>query len=92
MAEKTDQFHIRMLEQIQPHHSARELVERIVKTALEVEYGVAFTLNPGFAKMVSKVADSIVTNPDLRRQALSVASTYIDKKIEEIKLRKNERK
>jgi hypothetical protein len=77
-----------MLEQIQPHHSARELVEKIVKSALEVEYGASFTVNAGFAKMVSKITDSIVTNPELRRQALSVASVYIDKKVEEIKLRK----
>jgi len=92
MAEKVDIFHTRMLEQIQPHNSARELVEKIVKTALEVEYGQSFTVSKNFARMVSKISDAIVTNPDLRRQALSVASVYIDKKIEEIKLRKNERK
>ena len=92
MADKIDIFHTRMLEQIAPGSSAKELIEKIVKSALEVEYGSAFTLSPGFAKMVSKLADVVVTNPELRRQALSIASTYIDKKTEEIKLRKNERK
>lgn len=88
MAEKVDIFHNRMLEQIEPGCSAKELVERIVKSALEVEFGSAFTLNPGFTRMVSKIADSMITNPDMRRQALSVASTYINKKMEETKLRK----
>ncbi len=82
MAEKIDIFHSRMLEQIDPAHSAKELVERIVKSALEVEYGAQFALSPGFAKMVSKIADVIVSNPELRRQALSVASVYIERKMQ----------
>jgi hypothetical protein len=88
MAEKIDIFHSRMLEQIDPAHSAKELIERIVKSALEVEYGAQFALSPGFTKMVSKIADVVVANPDLRRQALSVASAYIDKKMESVRLRK----
>lgn len=92
MVEKIDLFHDRMLKHIEPGHSAKDLVEKIVRSALEVEYGVQFTLNPGFGKMVSKLADVVVTNPELRRQALAVASTYIDKKREEVKLRSNERK
>jgi len=64
---------------IGPNLSAKELAERIVTAALETEYGKTFTLTPGFAKMVNTLADSIVTNPDLRRQALSVASAYINK-------------
>lgn len=91
MADKIDIFNSRMLEQIGPGSSAKELIEKIVKSALEVEFGAAFTLNPGFNKMVSKIADSVVTNPEMRRQALAVASTYISKKIEGTKLR-NERK
>lgn len=92
MADKIDVFHSRMQEKISAGNSAKELIENIVKSALEVEYGAAFTLSPGFAKMVSRLADVVVTNPDLRRQALSIASSYIDKKIEGTKLRNNERK
>jgi len=88
MVEKIDIFHSRMLEQIDPAHSAKELVEKIVKSALEVEYGAAFTLSSGFSKMVSKIADVVVANPELRRQALSVASIYIDKKMEETRIRR----
>jgi len=88
MVEKIDIFHSRMLEQIDPAHSAKELVEKIVKSALEVEYGASFALSPGFSKMVSKIADVVVANPDLRRQALSVASIYIDKKMELTRIRK----
>jgi hypothetical protein len=87
MAEKIDIFHERMLEHVNPGSSAKDLIERMVKSALEVEYGAQFTMNPGFAKMVSKIADSIVSNPELRRQSLSVASTYIEKKMETTKLR-----
>jgi hypothetical protein len=89
MANKIDIFHTRMSEQIDPAHSAKELIERIVKSALEVEYGGAFALNPGFTKMVSKIADVIVSNPELRRQALSVASVYIERKMQ---VQVNERK
>jgi len=88
MIDKIDIFHSRMLEQIDPAHSAKELVEKIVKSALEVEYGASFALSSGFSKMVSKIADVVVANPELRRQALSVASIYIDKKMEEIQIRK----
>jgi hypothetical protein len=88
MAEKIDIFHARMLEQIDPHSSAKEHVEKIVRSALEVEYGRSFTLSSNFSKMVSKIADVVVSNPDLRRQALSVATVFIDKKMEETRLRK----
>jgi len=81
-------FHSRMLEQIDPAHSAKELVEKIIKSALDVEYGASFALSPGFSKMVSKIADVVVANPELRRQALSIASIYIDKKMEQTRIRK----
>jgi hypothetical protein len=88
MAEKIDIFHTRIMEHVSPANTAKELVEKIVKSALEVEYGSQFAVNPGFAKMVSKIADVLVTNPELRRQALQVASHAIDKKREEVVLRK----
>jgi len=88
MVEKIDMFHSRMLEQIDPAHSAKELVEKIIKSALDVEYGASFALSPGFSKMVSKIADVVVANPELRRQALSIASIYIDKKMEQTRIRK----
>ena len=62
-----------------PNLTAKELAERIVVAALEAEYGRNFTLSPGFAKMVNTLADSIVTNPELRRQTLAVASHYLSK-------------
>lgn len=70
-------FEERLENLIDPNLSAKELAERIVLAALESEFGRNFTLSPGFAKMVNTLADSIVTNPDLRRQALSIASAYI---------------
>jgi len=57
--------------------SAKEMAEQIVIAALEAEYGKTFTMSAGFAKMVSALAEIIVTNPDLRRQSLAVASTLI---------------
>lgn len=64
---------------LHPSLSAKEMAERFVVAALEAEFGRAFTLSPGFAKMVSTLAEMIVTNPDLRRQTLSVASSLIKK-------------
>jgi len=59
--------------------SAKEMAERFVIAALETEYGKAFTMSPGFAKMSNTLAEMIVTNPDLRRQTLAMASLYIKK-------------
>ena len=74
-----DIFEEKLGEIIDPSLSAKELAERIVVAALESEYGRSFTLTAGFAKMVNTLADSIVTNPELRRQSLAVASIYISK-------------
>lgn len=74
-------FATRLEETLSPGLSAKELVERIVRAALETEFGPGFTHSKGFDKMVSTIADAIVTNPDLRRESLSIASAYIGKKI-----------
>jgi len=74
-------FESRLFETLEPNLSAKELVAKIVTVALEIEFGPTFTLSKGFAKMVSTIADAIVTNPELRRQALSVASHFISKKM-----------
>ncbi len=72
-------FEIRISAVVHPSLSAREMAEHFVIAALEAEYGKTFTLTPGFAKMVSTLAEMIVTNPDLRRQTLAVASHLIKK-------------
>lgn len=64
---------------IHPSLSAKEMAEKFVIAALEAEFGKTFTLTPGFDKMVNTLAEIIVTNPDLRRQTLSIASIYIQK-------------
>lgn len=70
-----------LLEQtIVPHLSARDLVTIIISGALEVEFGKSFTLNPGFDKMVKKIADSLMVDPNLRRQALQVVSQVLEAK------------
>jgi len=77
---RTSDFASRITDIIEPHNTAKEMVEKLVKTALEVEYGPSFTASKGFTNMVSKIADVIITNPELRRQALSIASVTIEKK------------
>ena len=57
--------------------TAKEMAEQIVIAALEAEYGPTFTRSPGFAKMVNTLAEMLVTNPELRRQSLAIASTLI---------------
>ncbi|MFH1347270.1 MAG: hypothetical protein ABIH22_01120 [Candidatus Margulisiibacteriota bacterium] len=74
-----DNFKDKLERSLDSNLTAKELAERIVLAALESEYGKSFTLSAGFAKMVNTLADSIVTNPELRRQALAVASFYVKK-------------
>ncbi|MCX5750878.1 MAG: hypothetical protein NT099_04325 [Candidatus Saganbacteria bacterium] len=78
---KTSQFEARLEEVLEPTLSAKELIGKIVRTALEVEFGPSFTMTPGFARMVDTIAETIVTNPELRRQALAIASIYISRKL-----------
>ena len=73
-----DNFKNKLEQTLHANLTAKELAERIVLAALESEYGRGFTLTPGFAKMVDTLADSIVANPELRRQALAVASSCIN--------------
>jgi hypothetical protein len=75
-----DLFKEKLEQIIDPNLPAKELASRIVAAVLESEFGRSFTLTPGFAKMIDTLADSIVTNPDLRRQTLTVASLYAKKK------------
>jgi hypothetical protein len=78
--EKRELFE-RMLEtSLSPSLSAKELIEKIVRAALEIEFGAAFTLSAGFDKMLTTIAEAVVTNSELRRQALAIASLYISKK------------
>lgn len=72
-------FEEKISKNVHSNLSAKEMAERIVIAALETEFGRSFTLSPNFAKMVDALAEVIVTNPDLRRQALAVASTCIKK-------------
>ncbi len=74
-----ERFEEKLDRQIHPSLSAKELAEQIVIAALEAEYGRSFTLNRGCAKMVDSLAEVLVTNPELRRQALSVASAFCKK-------------
>ncbi len=72
-------FEEKIASDLHPSLSAREMAERIVTAVLEAEYGRSFTMSPNFAKMVNTLADILVTNPELRRQALGIASAYIKK-------------
>jgi hypothetical protein len=74
-----DRFEEKLAGLLDPGLTAKELAARIVTAALESEFGKTFTLTPGFARMVSTLADSIVTNPELRRQTLAIASVFINK-------------
>lgn|GEM_PF-5409584 len=70
----------RLSDLITPNLPAKNLIVLMIKAALEVEFGPTFTLNKGFDKMVNKLADSIMTNPDLRRQALAVVGGVLENK------------
>ncbi|MFC1560081.1 hypothetical protein ACFL4F_03135, partial [Candidatus Margulisiibacteriota bacterium] len=50
---KAHDFASRITEVIQPHHTAKEMVEKLVRSALEIEYGPSFSVSKGFNGMVS---------------------------------------
>ena len=81
MAVNSARFWEKLSAVIMPNLPAKDLISMIVRSALEVEFGASFTLNKNFGKMVDKIADSIMTNPETRRQALSAASIFIEKKM-----------
>lgn len=68
----------KMLESSLP---AKELIGVIIKCALEVEFGKSYISTKGFDKITSKIADSIMGNPTLRRQILSVTSIILENRI-----------
>jgi hypothetical protein len=72
-------FEEKISKTVHPSLSAKEMAAHFVIAALEAEFGKAFTLSPGFDRMVSTLAEMIVTNPELRRQTLAVASVLIKK-------------
>lgn len=80
-------FEEKILTGMDPTLTARQIAERMVIAALEAEYGKTFTLSRNFAKMVDALSEILVTNPELRRQTLAVASTYIRKSREHQKNR-----
>ena len=81
MAGNSSRFFEKLSTVIMPNLPAKDLIAMIVRSALEVEFGPSFTVNKNFDKMVDKISDSIMTNPDTRRQALSAASIFIEKKM-----------
>ncbi|OGC34674.1 hypothetical protein A2311_05515 [candidate division WOR-1 bacterium RIFOXYB2_FULL_48_7] len=78
-----EQFEENIFNSVNQGLTAKQIAEKTVVAALEAEYGKTFTFSPHFAKMVDVLAEIIVTNPDLRRQTLSMASRYLQKKNEQ---------
>ncbi len=76
-----DLFRERLEKYLMSTMPARDMVFFIVKSALEIELGPNFTLMNGSDKMIRKIADSVLVNPQLRRQALSISTNILDKKI-----------
>jgi len=73
-------FAEKLRETLEPNLPARELITVIISVALETDLGKSFTLTKGFDKMVQKIADSVMVDPNLRRQALAVVSQVVELK------------
>lgn len=76
-------FREKLSRTLTPVLPAKELATQVVRAALETEYGQAFTGAPFYDRMVSTIADSIVTNPELRREILSMVGSFIKEKPED---------
>ncbi len=73
-------FARRLSESLSSNLTASDAMRTIIKSALEVEYGTNFTLNKGFDKMIKKLTDSMMTTPEIRRQALSLVSIVLEQR------------
>ncbi|MCX5727060.1 MAG: hypothetical protein NT030_07865 [Candidatus Saganbacteria bacterium] len=80
LIERSNRFSQKLEVNLEHNLPAKELIEKMVRSALEVEFGPDFSSSKGFPKMVGAIADAIITNPDLRQQSLQVASIHLDKK------------
>lgn len=70
-------FKEKLQKSMHPNLTTKELADLMVLAALETEYGQTFNLNPGFASMISTLGNSILNNPELRRQALAITNLYL---------------
>jgi hypothetical protein len=81
--EKYVLFREKLRKVLTPVLPAKELATQVVRAALETEYGQAFTGAPFYDRMVSTIADTIVTNPELRREILSMVDPFVKEKTED---------
>jgi len=73
-------FRTKLADNIHQQLTAEQLAEVIITAAMERQYGKAFTFTTGFAKMINTLAQSILTHPELRQQALTLVHTYLEQK------------
>ncbi|PIS29390.1 hypothetical protein COT42_05395 [Candidatus Saganbacteria bacterium CG08_land_8_20_14_0_20_45_16] len=73
-------FRTKLADNIHQQLTAEQLAEVIITAAMESQYGKAFTFTTGFAKMINTLAQSILTHPELRQQALTLVHTYLEQK------------
>lgn len=59
-----------------------EAVEKIVMTALVMEYGVELSREKGFGRMVEVISKGVLADHQLRKQALLMINLYCPKKEE----------
>ncbi|OGC21220.1 hypothetical protein A2291_03175 [candidate division WOR-1 bacterium RIFOXYB2_FULL_42_35] len=70
-------FKEKLTRTMHPNLTAKELADLMVNAVLETEYGQTFSLSPGYAGMISTLGNSILNNPELRRQALAITNIYL---------------
>ena len=79
--EKYTQFRQKLTKAIDPYLPAKDLAACAVRVALEIEYGPAFAGGELSDKMIDTIANTIMTNPELRREMLSMVSPILSEKI-----------
>lgn len=56
-----------------------EAVEKVVTTAIVMEFGVSLTREQGFQKMVHSIGQAIMVDNQLRKQAMLLINMYCKK-------------
>ena len=76
--ERVDLFEKGLGANIDRSDTVDNAIEKMVKTALACEFGPSFVIQKGAERMVKTISHGIVTDSELRKQALIIIDRFAD--------------
>lgn len=86
--EKVDLFEKGLASGIDKEDTVEKAIEKIVKAALASEFGPSFVLQKGSKKMIQTISHGIVSDQQLRHQALIIMDKFADSRTRMPSIRK----